>query len=76
MRRQKALSGLTPHEFIYKIWTSERDGFILYSIQECRWDYVHDGPVETREGQSGYRTPEMPARISGADDKTHAPSQP
>ena len=30
-RRLKTLSGLTPYEYICKIWTSEPDRFILYS---------------------------------------------
>jgi hypothetical protein len=33
-RRLKTLSGLTPYEYIYKIWTSEPDRFILKPIHQ------------------------------------------
>ena len=33
-RRLKALSGLTPYEYICKIWTSEPDRFILDPIHQ------------------------------------------
>ena len=33
-RRLKALNGLTPYEYICKIWTSEPDRFILYPIHQ------------------------------------------
>lgn len=33
-RRLKTLSGLTPYEYICKIWTSEPDRFILNSIHQ------------------------------------------
>jgi transposase InsO family protein len=33
-RRLKTLSGLTPYEYICKIWTSEPDSFILNPINQ------------------------------------------
>ncbi len=33
-RRLKTLGGLTPYEYIYKIWTSEPDRFILNPIHQ------------------------------------------
>jgi integrase-like protein len=33
-RRLKTLSGLTPYEYICKIWTSEPDRFILNPIHQ------------------------------------------
>ena len=33
-RRLKAIGGLTPHEYICKIWTSEPDRFILIPIHQ------------------------------------------
>ncbi len=33
-RRLKTLGGLTPHEFICKIWTSDPDRFILHPIRQ------------------------------------------
>ncbi|PZT96836.1 MAG: IS481 family transposase, partial [Brevundimonas sp.] len=33
-RRLKTLSGLTPYEYIAKIWTSEPDRFILNPIKQ------------------------------------------
>lgn len=33
-RRLKTLSGLTPYEYICKIWTSEPDSFILNPIPQ------------------------------------------
>ena len=33
-RRLKAIGGLTPHEYICKIWTSEPDRFILNPIHQ------------------------------------------
>ncbi len=33
-RRLKTLSGLTPYEYICKIWTSEPDRFILIPIRQ------------------------------------------
>ncbi|PTW46639.1 hypothetical protein C8N38_111123 [Rhodovulum kholense] len=33
-RRLKALSGLTPYEYICKIWASEPDGFIVDPIHQ------------------------------------------
>ena len=35
-RRLKALKGLTPYEYIYKIWTSEPDRFILNPIHQMQ----------------------------------------
>ena len=35
-RRLKTLGGLTPYEYICKIWTSEPDRFILNPIHRCR----------------------------------------
>ena len=36
-RRLKTLSGLTPYEYICKIWTSEPDRFILNPIHQMPW---------------------------------------
>ncbi len=33
-RRLKTLGGLTPYEYIRKVWTSEPDRFILNPIQQ------------------------------------------
>jgi hypothetical protein len=33
-RRLKTLSGLTPYEYICKVWTSEPDRFIVNSIHQ------------------------------------------
>lgn len=33
-RSLKTLTGLTPYEYIYKIWTSKRDRFILDPIHQ------------------------------------------
>jgi len=33
-RRLKALSGLTPYEYIAEIWTSEPDRFIVDTIHQ------------------------------------------
>jgi hypothetical protein len=33
-RRLKMLSGLTPHEYIHKIWASESDRFIINPIHQ------------------------------------------
>jgi hypothetical protein len=33
-RRLKTLSGLTPHEYVAKIWTSEPDRFIVDPIHQ------------------------------------------
>jgi len=33
-RRLKTLSGLTPHEYIAKIWTTEPDRFIVNPIHQ------------------------------------------
>ena len=38
-RRLKTLKGLTPYEFICKIWTSEPERFTLNPIPKCR-DYT------------------------------------
>ena len=35
-RRLKTLSGLTPYEYIAKIWTSEPDGFIVDPIHQMQ----------------------------------------
>jgi hypothetical protein len=35
-RRLKTLGGLTPYEYICKIWASEPDRFILDSINQMR----------------------------------------
>lgn len=33
-RRLKTLNGLTPYEYIYKVWTSEPDRFIVNPIHQ------------------------------------------
>lgn len=33
-RRPKTLKGLTPYEYIFKIWISEPDRFTLHPIQQ------------------------------------------
>ena len=33
-RRLKPLNGLTPYEFLYKVWTSQPDQFILATIHK------------------------------------------
>lgn len=46
-RRLKTLSGLTPYEYICKIWTSEPDRFILNPIHQMPRLKNLDRPVET-----------------------------
>ena len=41
-RRLKTLSGLTPYEYIRKIWTSEPDRFILNPIHQMPGLNSHD----------------------------------
>ena len=33
-RRLKTLGGLTPYEYVCKVWTSEPDRFIFYPIHQ------------------------------------------
>ena len=61
-RRLKTLSGLTPYEYICKIWTSEPDRFILNPIQQmpglntCRVSGFRGRALGTGTGRSGEET--------------------